>query len=516
MSHPTVVTLDPQVITAGPLALPPQRRLMIFFMLALAALLHVATSGWGPINNGNDGMNASIARELALGLNAAEISQLWHQPIHPGPVQWITAQSFQIFNVNELAARLPFAVANLLVVALVFLIAERIGGFWRGLSSGIISATMSGTILFGRDGGGAALAALWLMLSFYAAVRMLEQKSRPQWHLLYWCAVGGLLTLGQPAAAILSIASVWSPFAFFREARIRLRSPWWIACNLLFIGVLIFFFRSHRIAFPAWAPANAGKKFWMLFPWSIIMLPPFFCRIRKVLRLRELTPSEAVLWCLFVLGTIWALLFTQTGEWPASNACLAPIFALLGSIIWERTSSRIRMLGIGLLIALAIAGLRFCGRVAGREWLNLLQPIWWLSLGVIIVFCISAIVALFHRHSRAALLTIAASTIPLAFNLLDAKARYDWQRTMKDFGKKVEVGYMPSSRIFLEDELPAASSFLFYAPHGLSLHTIQSKSEVISTSKNYLIARRADESDWPQTTKIGGNVTYVLFVLGER
>ncbi|MEO7934217.1 MAG: glycosyltransferase family 39 protein [Chthoniobacterales bacterium] len=514
MSQPTAATLE--VITAGPIALPPQRRLMIFFMLALAALLHVATCGWGPINNGSDGMNAAIARELALGLRPAQISQLWNQPVQAGPVQWITAESFQIFNVNELAARLPFAIANLLVVALVFLIAERIGGFWRALSSGIIAATMSGTILHGRDGGGSALTVLWLTLSFYAAVRMLEQKSRPQWHLLYWCSAGGLLALGQPAAAILSIASVWAPFAFFREARIRLRLPWWITCNLLFLAVLILFFHSHWIVLPTWAPANAGRVFWMLFPWSIVMLPPFFCRIRKVLRLKELTPAESVLWCLFVLGTSWVLLFSKPDEWPASSACLGPIFALLSSIIWERTSSRIRMLGVGLLIVLAIMGLGFCGRIAGREWLNLLQPIWWLSLGVIIVFCISAMVALFYRHSRAALLTIAASTIPLAFNLLDAKARYDWQRTMKDFGKKVEVGYMPSSRIFLADQLPAASSFLFYAPHGLSLHTIQSKSEIAASPSNYLIVRRSDATNWPNARKLGGNVTHVLFVLGER
>ncbi|HEX8372886.1 MAG TPA: glycosyltransferase family 39 protein [Chthoniobacterales bacterium] len=510
MSQPTVAALDTQVITAGPLALPPQRRLMVALMMALALLLQVATSGWGPVGNGADGMNAAIARELALGMRPAEISKQWHHPVSATAVQWLTAQSFHLFNVNEFAARLPFAAANLLVVLLVFLIGDRTGGFWRGLSAGFIAATMSGTVLEGRDGGGAALTALWLTLSFYAAVRMLEQNCDRQWQVFYWVALGGLLLLRQPGAAVLSLSGVWVAFACFRVARIRLQRAHWITGNLLFLAAVMFFY-AEQFRIPAGINLeHSGRYLWTLFPWAIVMLPPFLCRMRRVIRLREITPAEAVLGCVFLFATVWLLVSSGTEKWPASAACLGPVFALFASLIWERTGSHIRMLGVGCLIATAVAAMTLCERVAGPEWLHLLQPIWWMSSGVIIVFGISAMIALYHRHSRAALLTIAASTIPLSFNLLDARARYDWLHTMKDLGKKTEIGYMPGSKVFIDSEPDAVSSFLFYAPHGLGIYPLRSASSVRPSSMDFLLVSRVHTLNLPAAEKIGTNSTHSL------
>lgn len=513
MSQPAAVAIEPEIISIGPLALPPQRRLSIAMLLALAALLHVATCGWGPIENGTDGMNAAIARELADGVTPAGIGQLWDQPVHSTAARWLTAQSFRLFNVSEMSARLPFGIANVLIVAMVFLIGERIGGFWRGLASGIIAATMSGAILHGRDGGGAALTALLLTIAFYGAVRMLEQRSRWPWHVLYWSAVSALFFLGHPAAAILAIISVWIPLLVFRETRIRLKLPWWLLCNGIFLALLAVHLRHHAMRFPSVGLMNSGRFFWALFPWSVVVLPPFFLRLRQILRLREMTPAECTLWCLFILGSSWTGLFSNAEEWPVNVACLGPIFALLASLIWDRTSGRIRMLGVSLLIILAISGMGLCGPVAGREWLTLLQPIWWLSSGVIILFGISALIALHHRHSRAALLTIAASTIPLAFNLLDARARYDWQHTLKDLGKKVEVRYTPGARVYMTGSLDDLSSFLFYAPQGLTIQKATPNTNI--SPGEYLLAR--SESKIPiGLEKLGSNGGYHLFVAAKR
>lgn len=473
---------------------------MILLVLALAALLQVAPSAWGPIENGPDGMNAAIARELALGAQPADIAQLWGQPVHATVVQRITAQSFRLFNVNELAARLPFALANWIVVGLVFLAAERMGGFWRGLASGIICATMNGPILHGRDGSGMALTALLLTIAIYALIRMLEQRSEIRWQTLFWLALAGLLALGQPAAVLPAIIAGWSAFAFFREARIRLRPAYWVVGNLALAAGVVVFFGDQSLAPIQWRLENLGVFFRTLFPWSIIILPAFVLRLRKILRLNELTPSEAAIWIWFVSTALWILGFGVTGEWSANVACLTPVFALLASLIWERANSGMRIAGVALLVVLGFGGLGFCSQFVDDEWISLLQPIWWLSSSVIICFGMAAVVALHLRHSRAALLIIAASTVPMTYNLLDARARYDWQHSLKDFGKKVEVGYMPGTEIYLGREIEEVSSFLFYAPPGLR---IQAMPPGVPGPKDYLLVCREELAHWSGAEKIG-------------
>lgn len=516
MSSPTVATLDPQLITVSPIILPSQRRLMIMLMLALTALLHLATSGWGPIENGPDGMNAAVARELALGRMPSDIGHLWNQPVETTPKQWITAQSFRIFKVNEFAARLPFAIANLLTVAMVFLIAERIGGVWRGLASGIIAATMSGTILQGRDGGGEAFTALVLTMAIYAAIRMLEQKSPLFWQVFYWFTVAALLAMGKPAATLLITISLWMAFVFFREARLRLRPIIWIIGNGLLLGILVIFFREHLLVTLSWEIGNAARYLGALFPWSVVILPPLLLRSRKVLRLHELTPAESILWSLFILGSLWVLTVPSMQVWPTNIACLTLIFALLASLVWERTSSQIRMVGVAVLVGLAFFGMGFSERIAGQEWLNLLQPIWWLSLGVIIIFGVAAMVSLYLRHSRAALLIIAAATIPLAYNLLDARARHGWQNSLKDFGQKVELGYMPETQIYVDENIENVSSFLFYAPHGLRIHPTCPEIITRTATNNYLLVSQKKMSVWPESERVGNNRSYVLLMLPKK
>ena len=509
MSQPSAAAIKPEIFCMGPHDLPPQRRLSVLMMLLLAALLHVATCGWGPIENRRDGMNAAVARELAMGLTPVGIQRVWNQPIHPTVAQWVTAQSFRLFNVSELSARLPFGISNLLIVVLVFLIGDRMGGFWRGISSGIIAGTMSGAVIHGRDGGGSALTALLFTVGFYCLIRMLEQKSVWHWHLLYWATVSALFVQAYPTAAILLISSVWLPCLLFREARIRLKLHWWLLCNLIFGTLLAIHLQCYPMRLPSVSLINFGRFFWALFPWSVVLLPAFFFRLWQILRPRDLTPAESALWSLFLFGTSWTVFFSNAEEWPASVACLGPIFALLASLVWERASTRIRMLGVGFLIVLAIIGVKLCGPIAGREWLNLLQPIWWLSSGVIILFGISALVALHHRHSRAALLTITASTIPLAFNLLDAQARYDWQHTLRDLGKKVEVTYTPGARTYITSSLEEVSSFLFYAPQGLQIQTAGIDPKL--RRGEYLLAQ-PDTQVPDGLKKLGGNGGYLLFL----
>src|SRR5438552_8585227 len=99
--------LDPQVLDP-----PPTRHALFIFLLALAAVLHLATAGWGDLYDGAEGQFAGGAREM---LSTHE----WLLPTNNGVprlqtpplVFWPIVLSYNIFGVTTMAARLPIALA---------------------------------------------------------------------------------------------------------------------------------------------------------------------------------------------------------------------------------------------------------------------------------------------------------------------------------------------------------------------------------------------------------------------
>src|SRR5438093_133659 len=126
--------LEPQV-----LAPPPTRHALFIFLLALAAVLHLATAGWGDLYDGMEGQFAGGAREMLA-------TQQWLTPTNNGVpllqtpplVCWLIVLSFKIFGVTAMATRLPIAIAMIVSIALTFLIGERLAGYWRGFAAGLI------------------------------------------------------------------------------------------------------------------------------------------------------------------------------------------------------------------------------------------------------------------------------------------------------------------------------------------------------------------------------------------
>ena len=66
MSSPgnPALRLDEMFVSPPAAEPPPIRRALFIFLLTLAALLHVATAGWGVLYNETDGQYAGGAREM--------------------------------------------------------------------------------------------------------------------------------------------------------------------------------------------------------------------------------------------------------------------------------------------------------------------------------------------------------------------------------------------------------------------------------------------------------------------
>src|SRR5207237_2203644 len=125
---------------------PPTRHALLAILIALAALLHVATIGSGDLYSETEGQYAGAAREMVE-------SHQWLLPTNngiprlqkPPLLYWLIIVSYKILGVNEAAARLPVALAVVATVTLIFLIGEKLSDYSRGFIAGLICFLFSGT-----------------------------------------------------------------------------------------------------------------------------------------------------------------------------------------------------------------------------------------------------------------------------------------------------------------------------------------------------------------------------------
>src|ERR1051326_9281978 len=196
--------LSPQILNP-----PPTRHALLAFLLALTAVLHIGTAGWGDLYDGTEGQIASAAREMVE-------SGDWFVPTNNGiPLRqtapltcWMLAGPFKIFGVNAIAARLPIAFAMIGLVAFTFLIGERLAGYWRGFAAGLILLCSSGAFLLGRVVAPDVFFAFFVCAAIYCLVRGYQhQKYRRLWCAGFWfCASLASLTKGP--GALLYLAAI--------------------------------------------------------------------------------------------------------------------------------------------------------------------------------------------------------------------------------------------------------------------------------------------------------------------
>src|SRR5438552_853217 len=106
--------LEPQVLDP-----PPTRHGLLVFLLALAAILHLASAGWSELYDGTESQFAGGAREMLE-------TQQWLIPTNnnvlqlqtPPLVYWLIVLSYKIFGVSAAAARAPIAIAMIASVGL--------------------------------------------------------------------------------------------------------------------------------------------------------------------------------------------------------------------------------------------------------------------------------------------------------------------------------------------------------------------------------------------------------------
>lgn len=469
--------LEPQILNP-----PPTRNALLVFLLALAAVLHLASAGWSDLYDGTEGQFAGGAREMLetrqwLVPTNNNVPQLETPPL----VYWLIALSYKIFGVSAAAARAPSALAMIGSVALTFLIGERLVNYWRGFAAGLIYLCSAGAFLPGRMVTPDAIFAAFIAGAIFCAVRGYQRRLfRRAWFAGVWlCAA--LACLAKGGEALLYLAAVLLLLAiFFREARLRFRlllhwsylipfliliAPWFVWAENHFPGS---FLHSWRGSIGNELPV---RQFLLLhlawwFPASILVLPGLLFAAPKIIRPREIIFADAL--PLFWMAVGFLPLLLIAGRSASASMSMWSAFALWAASAWDRTPRPLRVGAIGILVlagaavaAIAFFAPEFIGRVGFANWIALRPLLQFVGLALLTV----SLVALYFSakdHPEIALFIVLGSMVPIGLCLAEGASRLAPLFSLADAADFLNPRLGEQGHVIFEGPPRRASSLTFY------------------------------------------------------
>ena len=504
--------LEPPALTP-----PPVRHALFVCVVALGALLHLATIGWGDLYGHTEGQYAGAAREMIQ-------SGRWLEPTNDGLprlrkpplLYWMMIASFKMFGVSTAAARLPIALGTVATVALTFLIGERLVNYWHGFFAALMYVCMCGTFLLGRiimpetDFSAFLAGAIFCGVCGYQ-----RRRSRWWWFAGVWIC-SALACLTKSFHGVIYPVAIFGLLAvFYREARIRFRQllrweyaaifilivfPWYVWAERRFPGFLrelvtIEWF-GHLRAVARWANGDNGVPrlqflamhlaWW--FPWSLAILPGAIVAWKKIVRPRELDFSDALPLCWMAVIFLPLLIIGQRQDYYSMSMWSA--LALFMATGWERMPHRWRLVGTALVagvgmgvgvIALFLRPiLRMDGAVslhADSSWTtwhalhqipaaawSSLQPMFVIIAAALIVCSVIAIYLLATERYRLALVVLALAMAPIGLSMIDGVSKMAPRFSLADAARFLNEKISERDAVVYEGALDAGSSLLFYLP----------------------------------------------------
>jgi 4-amino-4-deoxy-L-arabinose transferase-like glycosyltransferase len=219
-------------------AMPPailaerHRRLRLLVCATLAAILYLPALGRPALWEPDEGRYAEIAREMVLTHDYVTPRDNWVRYFEKPPlVYWAEALSIKLLGPDELAVRLPAALASVAEVTVTAALGEAMFGAAVGLAAAMVlalSPLVFGFARFATLDPALALFVTAALGAFWAAARApdFDGAAARRWFLLAAVlAAAGTLTKG-PVAVVLPGAIGLAWLLAERRAREILRMPW--------------------------------------------------------------------------------------------------------------------------------------------------------------------------------------------------------------------------------------------------------------------------------------------------
>ncbi len=495
--------------------------LLLPVLIAGAIYLGGATSRVALLDDA-DSVHAEAAREMLertdwVTLYVNGVRYLEKAPL----IYWAMAASFKFLGPTEFAARLPNALATLLLIFVVIRFGQWAFNSRAGLYAGLILATSPGLFLFTRIALPDVILTLWLTCAVYCFLRARDETQSERWWILgvYFFSALGVLTKGLIGAVfpgmIVAFTILWTKdWATFKRLHwvagtslfLLVAAPWHLLAGLRTKGFFWFYFVNEQFLrylgrrYPVDYDTVPRPLFWALhlvwfFPWIL-----FFPQVARALKSGWTTAGRELrtirLLIIWVCGILLFFSFSTTQEYYSMP--IYPAVALLIGLglarcetrspgwsrhaaIWVGAFMALISLGAGIVLY-AARHVRATGDIA--TFLTRNPQYYALSLGHVMdltlpsfselrfhlagtsaVFGVGAILVwLCARKEKAIGVALVTAMTMAAFFYFAERARsiFEPYLSSRPFAHYLEAHYTPNDRVVIDGEYESGSSVNFY------------------------------------------------------
>lgn len=302
--------------------------LRLLFLICLSALIYLGSAFQPALLDDADAANAETAREMVERKDWVTMHMNGVRFLEKAPLMyWAIASSFKLFGVSTFTARLPLAIATILLVVLVYAFGKWMSGERAGIYAGLSLCVGLGTYLFTRILIFEVILTLWITLAIFIFVKVYYEELNPNWIYAFYACL---------AAAVLSKALIGVLFP---------------------LGILFFFVLL----------TNGWKRVWQMKPISGTLL---FFLLATPWHVLAGIRNDKFFWFYFINEHVKRFLGTR---YPMDYDTVPLIPFWLGHLVW--------LFPFSVFLPLAIRNLKTLWRpVERREQLRLLAILWFLVI----------------------------------------------------------------------------------------------------------------------------------------
>ncbi len=365
---------------------PPRRKAVLLPLIIAAVIYFGGAVSRVALLDDADSVHAEAAREILvrndwITLHVDGVRYLEKAPL----MYWAMALSYRLFGVSEFAARLPIAVAAVLLIWVTIQFGEWAFGLRSGLFAGLILGSSPGLFLFTRITLPDVILTLWITCALYCFARSREEiGSEQRWILgAYLFSALGVLTKGLigvifPAAIIGICILVNRDWAALKRAKwlwgtvlfLIVAAPWHLMAGTRTPTFFWFYFvNEHFLRYvgrrhPVDYDTVPRALFWSLhlvwfFPW-FVFLPGAVTFLKSSWR-RQDRESKVMRLCLVWVAVVLLFFsFSTTQEYYSMP--IYPVLALLmgwgivrGEQLSRKWNRRALILGGALMMLASLA-----------------------------------------------------------------------------------------------------------------------------------------------------------------